>query len=442
VAEYNFPAWRKILTSLGGSAHASWHFGYFRRSQYCVAMSANCEIIRSGAGELPWLMTEIQGGNNTYSGFNALCPTHEEIDQWLWTVIASGGKGAIFWTFNPRASGFEAGEWAMIDFQDKPSDRLTAAASVAKVITENNPLFEVAKPVESGINILYTRESLWIEKKLQTGGDHYEGRDIGGVMKSALSYFEALGEMGIQSNLKEIDEFDFTRSDYNGTVIILAHQVSIPSRYWQKLDDFVSKGGKLIVDGLTAYYDEHAHCIMKTGFPLRKLFGANIREFKLEGNLFDVSLNEPHLKLPGHCWRGTMVPITAKVIGFNNHDIIATRNSYGKGEVLWIPSLTGLAGRIHGYGPLSALLANEAEANLASVPFRFKGPEPGMLMKTLQSGNSFITVIINKGIESREIELVNSKNLRPSVLFSGKTGKIDNNKVTLASEETIVIQWK
>jgi len=442
VAEYNFPDWRKTLTSLGGSSHASWHFGYFKRSQYPVAMSANCEIIRSGAGPIPWLMTEIQGGNNTYSGFNAMCPTSEEIDQWLWTVIASGGKGGIFWTFNPRASGFEAGEWAMIDFQNKPGDRLTAASSVARVISANNSLFAAARPVESGINILYTRESLWIEKKLQTGGDHYEGRDVGGVMKSALSYFEALGEMGMQSNLKEIDEFDFTRSDYTGTVIILAHQVSIPSRYWKNLEDFVSGGGKLIVDGLTAYYDEHAHCIMKTGFPLEKLFGADIREFKLEGNLFDVSLNDPSLKLPGHCWRGTMAVTTARAIGFNNQEIIATRNEYGKGEVLWIPSLIGLAGRIQGYEPLSALLSDEVKANLSSVPFRFKVPATGMLMKTLQSGDTFITVIINKSTGSREVELVNSKNLKPSVLFSDKKGKIENNKVSLAAEETIVIQWK
>jgi beta-galactosidase len=436
VAEYNFPAWRKILTSLGGSSHASWHFGYFNRSQYSVALSANCEIIRSGAGPLPWLMTEIQGGNNTYSGFNAMCPTREEIDQWLWTVIASGGKGAIFWTFNPRASGFEAGEWAMIDFQNKPSDRLTAASSVAKVISANNSLFAAAKPVESGINILYARESL------QTGGDHYEGRDVGGVMKSALSYFEALGEMGMQSNLKEIDEFDFTRSDFTGTVIILAHQVSIPSRYWKNLDDFVSKGGKLIADGLTAYYDEHAHCIMKTGFPLEKLFGADIREFKLEGDLFEVSLNDPSLTIPGHCWRGTMAVTTAKAIGFNNQEIIATRNVYGKGEVLWIPSLIGLAGRIQGYAPLSALLNDEVKASISSVPLRFKVPATGMLMKTLQSGNSYITVIINKSTGSKEVELVNSKNLRPSVLFSDKTGRIDYNRVSLAAEETIVIQWK
>ncbi|MCK5465859.1 MAG: hypothetical protein KAI95_22675, partial [Bacteroidales bacterium] len=29
VQEYDFPKWREFLTTLGGSGHASWHFGYF-----------------------------------------------------------------------------------------------------------------------------------------------------------------------------------------------------------------------------------------------------------------------------------------------------------------------------------------------------------------------------------------------------------------------------
>jgi beta-galactosidase len=441
VAEYNFPAWRNVLTSLGGSAHASWHFGYFKRSQYAVAMSANCEIIRSGAGPIPWLMTEIQGGNNTYSGFNAMCPTREEIDQWLWTVIGSGGTGAIFWTFNPRASGFEAGEWAMINFQNEPSDRLIAATSVARVLQDNTNLFASARPVESGINILYIRESLWLEKKLQTGGDHYEGRDVGGVMKSALGYFEALGEMGLQCNLKEIDEFDFSKKDYTGTVIILAHQVSVPSRYWNNLENFVNGGGKLLVDGLTAYYDEHAHCIMKTGFPLEKLFGGNIQEFKLTGNLFDLTLNDPDLILPGHAWLGTLKLTAAKPVGYDNGRVIASRNSYGRGEVIWIPSLIGLAGRIDGYAPLVSLLNAELKGNIASVPFRFRNRQQGMFMKTLKSGDHLITVIINKSNAGQQAYVVNKGNMKPAVIFSDKNGKIENSIVSIAPEETIVIRW-
>jgi len=443
VAEYNFPEWRKFLTSLGGSAHASWHFGYFNREQYALAMSANSEIIRSGAGTIPWMMTELQGGNNTYSGYAAMCPTKEEISQWLWTIIGTGSKGAIFWCLNPRASGTEAGEWAMLDFQNEPSDRLKAASDVGSIIQSHASLFANATEVESGINILYTRESLWVEKKFQTGGEKSEGREVGGVMKSALGYFEALSEMGIQTNFKEIDEFDFSKDDYSGISIILAHQISIPSRYWDKLRDFVSKGGKLIVDGLTAYYDENALCLMETSFPLENLFGGNIREYKLIQNLFDMKVDK--LTLPAHLWFGTIKTGSATPIGSSNNETIASRNKFGKGEVLWIPSLLGLGSRIkRDYSALSELLNKELKTSIQTVPFCFKTLQKGMLMKTLKSGNSYITIIINKSVNKRPVLLNINKNLHltPSIFYANKKGEIYGNTIEIAPEETKVIQWK
>ena len=442
VQEYDFPRWREFLTSLGGSGHASWHFGYFERSQYALAMSANTEIILSGAGDIPCFMTELQGGNNTYSGYAPMCPTKEEIYQWLWTIIGSGGKGGIFWCLNPRASGFEAGEWAMIDFQNEVSDRLLAASSVANVVRKNPPLFANAKRIESGINLLYTRESLWIEKKMQAGGIPYEGRSPGGAMKSVLGYFEAFSEMGIQCSIKEINEFDFARDDYHGITVILAHQTSVPSRQWKNLENFVYNGGKLIVDGLTAYYDENAHCIMKTGFPLENLFGGLIKEFKMAGNLFDFTLSDPNLTLSAHLWRGSILNKTSIPIARSDNEVIATRNTFGKGEVLWMPSMVGLGSRMTEYKNLTMLLNTELNESLSTLPFRFKAPQEKMFMKTLKSGNSFITILINKNTSSQKVELEISDHFIPTVLFADQNGIISRaNIVSISPEETVVIRW-
>src|SRR5664280_3417132 len=116
-------------------------------------------------------------------------------------------------------------------------------------------------------------------------------------MKSALGYFEALSEMGVNVNLKAFEEYDFGKQDYKGSTIILAHQISVPDKYALLLEDFVRKGGKLIVDGLTAFFDENLHNTMKTGFPFEKLFGGNISEFKLVDNLFKFKLNGYSLSL-------------------------------------------------------------------------------------------------------------------------------------------------
>lgn len=441
-AEYNFPEWRKFLTTLGGSAHASWHFGYFKREQYALAMSANSEIVRSGAGNLPWIMTEIQGGNNTYSGYAPFCPTKYEIAQWMWITVGTQGKGGIFWSLNPRSSGIEAGEWGMIDFQDKPSDRLIAASEVSRTIDANAELFAYAREVESGINIIYVRQSLWAEKKMAAPSQqNYEGRLVGGVMKSALGYFETLSELGINCNLKEIGEFDFSKDNYAGSVIILANQLALPSEYAAKLENFVSKGGKLIVDGLTAFFDDNLHNTMKTGFPFAKLFGGNISEFKAVDNLFDVKINQ--FSIPAHLWRGYITNKTGKVISSIDGEPVAIRNSLGKGETVWIPSLLGLGARIGRNEQLARFLSTELSPVITQLPFSFNKQHKGLLMKTLQSKNSGITIVVNKTNAINQVTLnVANKTLKPTILFANKKGKISNQTITISPEETMVVEWK
>ncbi|MCX6239227.1 MAG: beta-galactosidase trimerization domain-containing protein [Bacteroidia bacterium] len=442
-AEYNFPEWRKFLTSLGGSAHAAWHFGYFTRQQYAVAMSANSEIVRSGAGNIPWLMTELQGGNNTYSGGTPMCPTKEEIAQWLWIITATEGKGSIFWSLNPRSSGIEAGEWALLDFQNNPSDRMKAASRVAETINQQRALFENCKEADSGINILYIRQSLWAESKMAEGSaQNFEARKVGGVMKSALGYFEALSEMGVNANFKAFEEFDFGKQDYKGTTIILAHQISIPDSYAPILENFVLKGGKLIVDGLTGFFDENLHNTMITGFPFENLFGGNISEFKLVDNLFKLQWDD--YTIPAHLWRGFIAVRSGEIASKYDGEPVALRNKHGNGEVLWIPSLIGLGSRLSGdYTALIRLLNKEADKSLSNVPIRFKTARKDMLMKTIRSGSSFITVVINKRDKPGQVLLdLGGKALVGSLLYSNKQGKLSGNNLTIKPEETMVIEWK
>ncbi|MCO5936596.1 beta-galactosidase trimerization domain-containing protein [Mucilaginibacter sp. RB4R14] len=441
VAEYDFTAWRDFLTSLGGSAHASWHFDNFSRQQYALAIAANCEIIRSGAGETPWFMTELQGGNNTYSGFLALCPTKEEIAQWLWIAIGSESKGAIFWCLNPRSSGIEAGEWGMLNYHNEPSDRLQATTEVINTLNEQITFFEDAKELQSGINIIYIRESLWIEKKLQMGGKSYEGRDEGGVMKSAIAYFEALSEAGVQANLKEISEFDFYKDDYIGAVIILAHQISIPSKYWILLETFVLKGGKLIADGLTGYYDENAVGTMRLNFPLRNLFGADVLEYIAIDEMEELMADG--IALPAYQWRGELKTTTATALACRGENLTATQNMIGKGTVYWLPSLIGLGSRILGdYNHLNMFLAKAINLDTLNLPFVFEEPQKGILMKVMGNATEWVTIIINKSETHREFKLIlREATLQPIVIFANNGGKVGGNHISIEAEKTLVIKW-
>ena len=439
--EYDFPAWRAFLTTLGASAHPSWHFGMFRREQFALALSANDNIIRAGAGPLPFWLTELQGGNNLYSGGKPICPTAEETTQWLWTTLGAGAKGVIFWSLNPRAAIDEPGEWALITFQREPSDRLAAAHRVIRTLKQNADLFASAKPVRTGVTLLLAREAFWTDKKQKLGGaEAYEARAGGAPMKSAVAWYEALMENGIDADFVEMDAFDWSQEDYRGQVAILAHQLALPSRDWPRLARFVEHGGKLIAEGATGYFDEHQVCVMQTGFPLAGLLGGNISEFKALGERFDVALKDGPV-LPAHLWRGTIKNADGAPLAADGGDVLATRHPFGRGETLWIPSLIGMGAWQRDNAALAQFARSETLGTIADPPVLFKRQARLALLRTLAAGDGFITVIINKDKAAQKIPLTVRKGLEPTLLFADKGGNASNTSATLAPDETLVVRW-
>ncbi len=441
--EYDFPAWRAFLTTLGASAHPSWHFGIFRREQFALALSANDDIIRFGAGPLPFWLTELQGGNNLYSGGKPICPTKEETTQWLWTTLGCGAKGVIFWSLNPRAAIDEPGEWALITFQREPSDRLTAAHGVIRTLADHAALFANARPVPSGVTLLLAREAFWTDKKQRLGGhETYEARQGGAPMKSALAWYEALMANGIAADLAEMDAFDWDQPSYKGRVAVLAHQLAIPSRDGPRLSRFVERGGKLIVTGATGYFDEHQVCVMQTGFPLADLLGGSVSEFKALGERFEIPLRDGPV-LPAHLWRGTIknasgTPLATTAEG----DVLATRHAFGAGETLWLPSLVGMGAWQRDNAALAQFARRETLAAVPPLPVVFQRPERLVLLRTLAVDGGFVTVMINKDSERKALPLTVRKGLVPHLLFADKGGRLSTTEAALAPEETLVAHWR
>lgn len=384
-AQYDFPQYRQFLTSLGGSAHPAWHFGYFPREEYTLAMLLQSEILRSGAGPLPWFMTEIQGGNNTYSGVNALCPTPEEITQWLWAVVGCEGKGGIFWMLNPRSSGIEAGEWAMVDFQGKPTERLLAAGKVAGVLNARPEVFSEAREIPSGIDIVYVKESAWAEKLMTRDDDPLEARRPGAGVKSMAACFRALTERGLNVGIKSFDEYDFSGSDYSGKTIILTQQIAVPLACRKTLRDFVAKGGTLVVEGLSGFFDENLHCTLEDG-PLS--------EYILEGAT----------------WKGYFADGST-----------LKEESVGKGKWVWIPSCIALDAWISGeYKALGKFLLEKCSYDKSAAHFR--GHRKGMILRTLDTPGGTVVISIKdasrrffprvKGVKGKKEVLFSSGNVR------------------------------
>jgi beta-galactosidase len=443
--DYDFAAWRKSNTFLGASCHPSLHYSYFDRPQFPMAISLNCDITRKGAGHLPFIVTELQGGNNTYSGIHEVCPTPEEITQWIWTSVGSGAKGVVFWTLNPRAVGGEAGEWAMVNFQQQPSDRLKAASVAARELINNKQLYATAKPLLAPVHLLFAKESFWMETGKQgRPGDAKasEGRLAGAMIKSVAAWYETLLENGINCHVAEIQDFEWGKPDYSGETIILSHQLSVPSRDWERLGNFVKNGGRLIADGLTFFFDENHFSVMQAGFPLEDVMGGSLQEVFAKRGEFSLKMDDGS-QLPANLFKASLHVTTGKPFATENGKVLAMRNSIDKGSTVWIPSMLGIGARQAGNKPLAKWLMGELTPDLEKLPIRFKEWHSKLLMRSMKTDTGFLTILVNKSPETYSVPLLLAPaSLNPSIRFADKGGTVAGSEVRIHPEETMVIEWR
>lgn len=438
--KYELPKWRSFLTSLGASIHPVWHFNLLKREQFALGVAAVSDMIRGNSEPNPFWITELQGGNNIFSGFRPLTPTADEITRWVWTGIGSGAKRVIFWCLNWRNAGGEAGEWTMLDFQGNPTDRLKAASQVASAMQTQKDFFENAKPFNTNITILVSPESMTTFWRKDIPNET-AGRSASAHFQSVLGFYRALSELGLQVNIKDINDFDYAQKTNTPQVLILPNAITITKQQATLLEAFVSAGHKLIVTGMTGFFDEKEVSATANGFPLQKLLGGTLKEVRYQADNFDFKLND--ITLPSHLFYSYVQPqATAQVIGTENGTPTALRNKFGKGESVWIPSLIDI-GAWQGNGRnLAKWLQTELKTNIEKIPFRFKQMYANTLMRTLTANDKYATIICNTAEQEQSIALIAPFKKKATIL-EGKKEYWSNEKktITLSAGKTAVIYW-
>lgn len=257
-----------------------------------------------------------------------------------------------------------------------------------------------------------------------------------------MSCFRALTERGLNVGLRSADEYDFSPDDFSGRTMIISNQICIPWKYRPLLGKFVSGGGTLIVEGLSAFYDEYLRNTMTTVFMFRDLFGCNVSGFVIRDSVFAVRADS--LSLPAFPWHGILESSPAMTRGASELTVSADRevsvHDYGRGKVVWCPSNIALGARETGdYAPLSdSLYGSLPDRAVSSV--RFSGYQDSMLLRTLRSGDDTIVICINKSGSVRTVTLDNiAGTSSPDVIFRSKASLSGPASLTLAPEGVLAV---
>jgi len=173
---------------------------------------------------------------------------------------------------------------------------------------------------------------------------------------------------------------------------------------------------------------------------LRDLLGGDVLEYKAIDDIETLAIND--VNLPAYQWKGFLKEITGTILVNETVNTVAIRNTYGKGMVYWVPTLAGLGSRIlNDYTELNKFLVKALIYRKQHIPFIFDSPQKGVLIKPLEHGGDFVTIIINKSKETREFKLITPSNVKPIMLSANKKGYVLGNIITINAEETLVIKW-
>jgi beta-galactosidase len=442
----DLPSWMPFLDSLGASIHPGWHFGLLARDQFALGVSYVCDLVRSAAVPKPFWVTELQGGNNLYSASRPLDPTSADIAQWTWTAIGSGADRVVFWLLNARRQGGEAAEWSLLDFQQRPSERLREASAIAGVLARHAEVFESARPLPPRVSVILSLETMTLQ-------DNYRWNDLPGRRRqahlmAALGAYQALSEMGVPTAVEFIHQYDWKRNDPAPRIAVLSHATALAAEQVAGLEQFVRNGNTLLVTGLSGLFDPAATAWPLVGSPLDRVLGARLKEVRLVGERGgQLELDDPRLVLPFHLWEGELEPQGASVIGRDGERVIATRYRLGKGEAIWIPSLVDLAAWIGDREPLSRLLASltvPVRAELRATAVTFAGRQPGVVLRVLRSGTRLVAVVTNGEAETKAVRLATTRSKPPALLY-GDPGSLtpgaEGPALALGPRATAVLLW-
>lgn len=438
--QYDLPTYKRFNDVLGASMHASWQLRFMERDMYAYAVAGISEILRGAAPEEKFWISELQGGNNIWSGKTPMCPDSLDLAQWIWTGIGSGARKIVYWALNYRKQGIEAGEWGLFGFRGEETDRSRVTRQMNEVLENNQDFFEKSKPYKAKISLILSPETMRVLLHIHPFDTGVRLFDKDAHIKSLMMWFVALQERGYQVDIRYLNDYEW-ESNEQGRVAILANAIAIPSEIISRIEKFVSNNNYLISEGLTGFFDEYETNTFQSGFELEKLLGGRMTDLRLIDDVNRFEINS--IEMPALAWKPLLqiTAKTAKSIGQDKSDIIAIKNNFESGQTCWIPACFSLGALPGNTEPLSAFAHSELKGIQESQPFYFKSYTKGALLKILKNGNRYLTVISNNGKNDITIDIVNKLNLIPRIIWGNKK-MLKNQTVSLSERETLIIIWE
>lgn len=272
---------RALVDFMGCSAHPTWHATRFPRDRWGTAIGLFADLMRATSPHpegLFWV-SELQGGPTLFSAERADGPDGPEITRWIWEGFAAGARAVVFWCFNARHSGYEAGEWRLLGLDGLPSRRLQAVTAVADFLAGPGAWLNETRPLRPTVLVLRSEDAealtLMDDREPPQPSNPRNPTRTADAVAGAYLLFADLGlEVGF------IDEPGLQGSTWKSTtrLLILPGPECVAEQTWAAIDDWVRAGGTVWADGLTGWKTAEGDLADSARVVQAQLFGSALIE--------------------------------------------------------------------------------------------------------------------------------------------------------------------
>lgn len=333
-----FPAWQGM--------NPAWQSGSD------VELGTRFESAYWAAGNAQAWVSELQGGgiNNGFEVFEPVEGSRQA--RWVWSAIARGMKGTIFWCWRDEVFGYESAGFGIVGDDGRKESRLASLSRSSAALRASRELLAGYRPDRPEVGILFSERAYQLAWAQDAHSERAQASTIGWMLSCER----------LQLPYRIVDADHLAELD-NLKLLILPWPFAIPEETAARILSWVDAGGHLVTEAELDAYDVRGFYRYGADRPFATALGV-VHRGRREISVADhLDLGAEIGALPTATFievfeEGDGVVVLARVGVDGEAAAIAT--SRGGGRVVAVGSFPGQAAGAERSLPLETLLRSEA----------------------------------------------------------------------------------
>jgi len=310
------------------------------------------DVVRAGSRGKPFWHAEATGGPLWLQPQVINRPledgrSSDDKDVRVWSMIdmAAGATGILFTRWRPLLDGPLFGAFGPMGMDGSVTPQAEMASKLARWTNTNGDIWK-SRPVKGDVGIVFVQESEdFSVVQGSGGGGRGGGRGAAGeggggasYVQSAQGAYQAFFDSNIQADFVGIDDI----GEY--PMIYLPYPEMLKKATADKLRDYVSKGGKLVSEGLPGYFGDGGTVgTVQPNLGLDEVFGARETYVQFTPDLLGkLTLTVKDKQIGGQYFLQEYRLTGGQAAGqYANGHIAAVEHTFGSGKTLLIGTFPG-----------------------------------------------------------------------------------------------------